>query len=75
LFNSIKQANGKWNTFEPKISLFLFFENFSNLSEPTVPNLELVFDSLIKTYYKLIELGFVEINDIITLIDNQEDEL
>jgi len=49
--------------------------DFSNLSEPTVPNLELVTDSLIKTYYKLIELGFVEVDGIITIIDNQEDEL
>lgn len=40
--------------------------------EPTVPQVELIFDSVIKTYYKLQELGIQEVNGKIVFIDNME---
>ena len=42
------------------------------ICEPTVPQVEPIFDSVIKTYYKLQELGFTEVNGKIVFIDNME---
>lgn len=41
-----------------------------NVCEPTVLQVELLFDSVIKTYYKLQELGIQEVNGKIVYIDN-----
>ena len=42
------------------------------MCEPTVPQVEPIFDSVIKTYYKLQELGIQEVNGKIVFIDNME---
>jgi hypothetical protein len=47
----------------------LFVKNFG---EPTVPQVEPIFDSVIKTYYKLQELGIQEVNGKIVFIDTME---
>jgi hypothetical protein len=36
---------------------------------------ELIFDSITKTYYKLKELGFTEVNGKIAFIDEMEEKL
>lgn len=48
----------------------LFFE----ASEPTVPLLEHLFDSLIQTDHKLQELGFTYYNGKIFVIENKKED-
>lgn len=44
------------------------------VGDPTVPPVEPLFDSVIKTYYKLQELGIQEVDGKIVFIDNMEME-
>ena len=46
-----------------------------SLGEPAVQNLEPLFDSLIKTYYKLIEIGLTKVNGKVTFLNTKEAEL
>ena len=47
------------------------FALLKNQCEPVVQNLEPLFNSLIKTYYKLIELGLTKVNGKVTFINNK----
>lgn len=58
-----------------KVAIVWKIDGFSGVTtngEPTVPQVEPIFDSVIKTYYKLQELGFTEVNGKIVFIDNME---
>jgi hypothetical protein len=44
----------------------------SEICEPIVPPVEPLFESVIKTYYKLEELGITEVDGKIVFVDNME---
>lgn len=44
----------------------------TEMCEPTVPQVEPIIDSILKTYYRLQELGFTELDGKVVFVDDEE---